>query len=109
MRIVLHHAMCHCMCNDVMHTSQGACMQASKPPLYDFMACQKLHIGMVFLPAKQYLSKLTASHFNTLNMQIASQNVLEKMLIAMQNENEADCNEKFRICGEESVGPLYKW
>ena len=24
----------------------------------------------------------------------------------MQDENKADCNENFRICEEESVGPL---
>ena len=26
----------------------------------------------------------------------------------MHNENKADCNEKFRICAEEPVEPLYK-
>ena len=60
------------------------------------------------MPAERHLSKLTASHFNTLNMQIANQNVLERILIAMGNENEANCNENFKICGEESGGPLYK-
>ena len=58
------------------------------------------------MPAKQHLSKLTASHFSTLNVQIANQNVLERILITMQNENEGDYNENFRICAEESVGPL---
>ena len=33
----------------------------------------------------------------TLNMQIANQNVLERILIAMQNENMANYNENFRI------------
>ena len=50
----------------------------------------------------------TASHFNTLNMQITNENVLERILIATLNDNEADCNENFMICAEESVGPLYK-
>ena len=62
-----------------------------------------------FTQAKQYLSKLTASHFSTLNMKIAKQNVLKRILIAMHNENKADCNENFRICTEEPVAPLYKW
>ena len=67
-------------------------MQASRPPCV-----------YVFMQAKQYLSKLTASHFSTLNMKIAHQNVLERILIAMHNENKADCNENFRICAEELI------
>ena len=62
-----------------------------------------------FVQAKQYLSKLTASYFGTLNTKFASQNVLERILIAMHNENKADCNENFRICAEEPIAPLYKW
>ena len=66
-------------------------------------------MDMLFTPAKLYLSKLTASHFGTLNTKIANQNMLKRILIAMHNENKADCNENFRICAEESIGPLYKW
>ena len=62
-----------------------------------------------FTQAKQYLSKITASHFSTLNMKIANQNVLKRILIAMLNENKANSNENFRICAEEPVAPLYKW
>ena len=62
-----------------------------------------------FAQAKQYLSKITASHFSTLNKKFASQNVLKRILIAMLNENKADWNENFRICAEEPVAPLYKW
>ena len=80
--------------------------QASHP--YVHVACQKLLMDMPFAPAKQYISKLIASHFSTLNRRIAYQNVLKKILIAMHNENKADCNENFRICAEEPVGPLYK-
>ena len=65
-------------------------------------------MDMPFMPAKLYLIKLTASHFSTLNMRIANQNVLKMVLIAMHNENMANYNENFRICAEESVGPLYK-
>ena len=32
----------------------------------------------------------------------------KRILIAMHNENEADCNENFRIHAEEPVAPLYK-
>ena len=73
------------------------------------MVCQKLLIDLPFAPAKQHLEKLTASHFSTLNMLIANQNMLKMLLIVMQDENKADCNENFRICAEESVGPLYNW
>ena len=61
-----------------------------------------------FTQAKRYLSKLTASHFNTLNTKIANQNVLKRIIIAMLNENKADSNENFKICSEEPVVPLYK-
>ena len=62
-----------------------------------------------FAQAKRYLSKLTTSHFSTLNMKSTNQNVLKRILIAMLNENKADSNENFRICAEEPVAPLYKW
>ena len=61
-----------------------------------------------FAQAEQYLSKLTASHFSTLNMKIANQNLLKRILIVMLNENNADSNENFRICSEEPMAPLYK-
>ena len=65
-------------------------------------------MNMRFMQAKQYLSKLTTSHFSTLNTKIANQNVLKRILIAMHNTNKADWNENFRICAEEPVAPLYK-
>ena len=43
-----------------------------------------------FAQAERYLSNLIASHFSTLNMKIANQNVLKRILIAMLNENKAD-------------------
>ena len=61
-----------------------------------------------FAQAERYLSKLTASHFSTLNTKIANQNMLKRILIAILNENKADWNENFRICAEEPVAPLYK-
>ena len=66
-------------------------------------------MDMLFMQAKQYLLKITTSHFSTLNMKIANQNVLKRILIAMHNENKADCNENFRICAEEPIAPLSKW
>ena len=91
-----------------MNISCSTCTQASQLP-YVYMACQKLLMDMPFAPAEQYLSKLTASHFGTLNTRTANQNVLKRILISMHNQNKADCNENFRICAEEPVGPLYKW
>ena len=41
-------------------------------------------------------------------MKIENQNMLKRILIDMHNKNKADCNDNFRICAEESVGPLYK-
>ena len=95
------------MCSDIMRTSHGTRMQASQPP-YVYVAHQELLMGMLSAQAKRYLSKLIASHLSTLNMKFANQNMLKRILIAMHNENKADCNENFRICAEEPVAPLYK-
>ena len=99
---VTAHAVMSCM-----HHMAHTCRQAGCP--YVNVAHQKLVVDMPFTSAALYLRKLTASHFSTLNMKIANQNVLKRILIAMHDENKADCNENFRICAEESVGPLYKW
>ena len=91
-------------CHMLLHMQ---CMQASRPP-YVYVACQELVIDMPFMQAKRYLSKITTSHFSTLNMKTANQNMLKRILIAIHNESKADCNENFRICAEESIAPLYK-
>ena len=86
---VTTHGMTSCM-----HCAVCACRQASHP--YINVACQKLLMDVPFAQDKQYLSKSNASHFSTLNMRIANQNVLKRILIAMHNENEANCNENLR-------------
>ena len=63
-------------------------------------------MDMPFVQAERYLSKITTSHFGTLNTKFANQNVLKGVLIAMLNENKANWNENFRICAEEPVAPL---
>ena len=70
-------------------------MQASRPP-YEYMACQELLMDMPFAQAELYLSKLTTSHFSTLNMDFANWNMLKRILIAMFLENKADCNKKLQ-------------
>ena len=102
MPCVTTHAVMSCM-HHVMHTQRQACHP------YENVTHQKLPMDTLFVLAELYLLKLTASHFSTLNMRIANQNVLKMILIAMHNENKADCNDNFRICAEESMGPLYKW
>ena len=82
-------------------------MQASQPPLCK-CSVPEITYGHTICARKLYLVKLTASHFSTLNMRTANQNMLKMILIAMHTENKANCNENFRICAEESVGPLYK-
>ena len=81
------------------HHAAHACRQAGHP--YENMARQKLLMDTLFMPAKQYLIKLTTSHFSTPNMRIANQNILKMILIAMHNENKADYNGNFRIYAEE--------
>ena len=96
-----------CAVTSCAHHAAHTHRQAGCP--YENVSCQKLLMDMPFMPAKLYLIKLTTSHFSTLNTRIANQNVLKTILIAMHNENKADYNENFRICAEESIGPLYKW
>ena len=62
-----------------------------------------------FAQAELYLSKITASHFNTLNMRIANQNMLKWIPIVMHNEIMAKLNENFRMGAEDPVAPLYNW
>ena len=66
-------------------------------------------MDLTFVQAELYSSKITASHFSTLNTKITNQNMLKRVLIAMLNENKADSNENSRICAEEPIAPLYKW
>ena len=88
-------------CHVLLHMQlRSACMQASQPP-YVYVACLELLMDKAFMQAELYLLKLTASHFVTLNTRIANQNVLKRILIAMHNENKANCNENFRICAED--------
>ena len=96
-----------CAVMSCMHHAAHAHRQAGHP--YVYVACHKLLMDKPFMPAELYLSILTTSHFWTLNMKITNQNMLKRILIAMHNENKADCNENFRICAEDPVGPLYKW
>ena len=64
---------------------------ASQPP-YVYMVHQELLMDMPFAQAQKYLSKLTTSHFSTLNTKIENKNVLKRILIAMHNVNKTDCN-----------------
>ena len=73
---VIAHAMTSHMCCAV-HT----CRQAGHP--YDFMACFNLIFCLPFTQAEGLLLKITASHFDTLNVQIANENMLERILIAI--------------------------
>ena len=66
-------------------------------------------MDVLFVQAEQYLSKISASHYSTLNTHFANRNMLKRILIAMLNENKANSNENFRICKEEPEAPLYKW
>ena len=72
-----------CAVMSCVHCVAHACRQAGCP--YVNVVYQKLPMDMQFIPAKLYLTKLTASHFSTLNMKIANQNVLKMILIAMHN------------------------
>ena len=102
---IMPHVTAHAVTSCAHHVAHAS-RQAGP---YVYMACQELLMDMLFTHAKRYFSKIIASHFSTLYMKIANQNMLKRILIAMHNEYMADCNEDFRICAEEPVAPLYKW
>ena len=83
---IMPHVTAHAVMSCTHHVVHA---QASQPP-YVYMACQELLMDIPFMQAKQYLSKLTASHFGILNMKFANQNVLKRIFIAMHNENKVD-------------------
>ena len=103
---VMPHGTTHAMMS-CAHCVACICRQASHP-LFPWCTRNYLWMYHSHKPNDIY-QKLTASHFSTLNMDFANQNVLKRILIAMHNENKADCNENFRICAEEPIAPLYKW
>ena len=55
------HVTTHAVMSCIHHVAL-ACRQASHP--YENMVCQKLHMDMLFAPAKLYLIKLTASNLS---------------------------------------------
>ena len=85
----------------------SACIQARRPPLC-ICGAPEITYGHAIHASQTIFIKINCLTIGTLNMKIANQNVLERILIAMHNENMADCNENFRIRPEEPMGPLYK-
>ena len=83
-------------------------VHAGKPASLCIHGAPGITYGCAIVQAEQYLSKLTTSHFSTLNMDFANRNVLKRIVIAMLNENKADCNENYRLCAEYPIAPLYK-
>ena len=71
---IIPHVTAHAVMSCAHHTAH-TCRQAGCP--YVYMVHQKLLMDMSFAPAEQYLSKLTTSHFSTLNMRNANQNMLK--------------------------------
>ena len=65
-----------CAVMSCTHCVAHACRQAGHP--YVNVAHQKLLMDMPFASAERYLSKLTASHFSTLNMKISKPEQAEK-------------------------------
>ena len=98
------HAMCYRTCSDIMHTSRST----RKPATLIIHGTPGITYGHAIRAGRTILIKITASHFSTLNMKFANQNMLKRILIAMLNENKADSNENSGICAEEPIAPLYK-
>ena len=99
---VTTHAVMSCMHRAVHAHRQAGC------PMY--MCCARNYLWTCCLHQLNYIYQKYLPHiFGILNTRIANQNMLKRILIAMHNKNKADCNENFRICAEEPVGPWYKW
>ena len=62
-------------------------------------------MDVLFAQAERYLSKITASHFSTLNTKIANQNVLKRILIAkLQDMCRGTHSTSVQVVG--IIGPL---
>ena len=77
-----HVVACAMNTNDVMHASCNTCTQASQPTqdIYDAPEVTYWH---AICMSQMTSTKLTASHFHTLNNKIANENKLKRILIAM--------------------------
>ena len=95
-----------CAVTSCTHSAAHTSRQAGHP-MYTWHTRNYLWTCHSRQPSNIY-QKITASHFSTLNIKIANQNVLKRIPIAMHNENKANYNEYFRICAEEPIAPLYK-
>ena len=95
-----------CAVTSCAHCMAHACREASHP--YVNMVPPEITYEHAIHASQTIFKKINHFTFCTLNMKIAYQNVLKMILIAMHNKNKAHCNENFRICAEESVGPLYR-
>ena len=70
-----------CAMTSCVHCMACTCRQAGHPKV--LMAYHKLFICLPFAQAEILLLRVTTTHFNTLNMKYANENVLESILIAM--------------------------
>ena len=90
-----------CAMMSCTHCAARTHRQAGHPM---YMWCARNYLWPCHLRRLKYIyQKITASHFSTLNMDFANQNVLKRILIAMHNENKADWNENFRICAARTT------
>ena len=53
-------------------------------------------------------TKLKASNFHALNNENANENMLRRILIAIDNDNKANFNENFRTYSPDPIAHLYK-
>ena len=77
------------------HARSAQRAHAGKPAALIIRGAPEITYGRAIASRTIYI-KITTSHFYALNKKIANQNVLERILIAMLNENMAVSNENFR-------------
>ena len=79
-----------------LHARIARRTHAGKPAAIIVRGAPGITYGCAVHTSRTIFIKITASHFNDVNMKIANQNVLERIFIAMLNENMAVSNENFR-------------
>ena len=89
--------------NDIMCASS----MASRPSL-DIFDMPEITYWHAIHVSKMTSTKIYSSTFSYLNNENANENVLKRILIAMDNENQADFNDNFKTYSQEPIAHMYK-
>ena len=83
-------------------------MHAGKPTALCIHGAPEITYGHALHASRTIFNKTNRLTFKHPKYENCKPEHAKKILIAIHNENTANCNENSRICAEEPVAPLYK-